>query len=112
MEEKRNLGPDLVRETEEKAKLICERLKAASDRQESYADLRRRDIKYQVGNKVFLYRSVPSHDVTVEEIKVRSDLSYEEELVAILDREVKLLHSQTVLLVKFLWRNHKTKEAT
>ncbi|XP_040945805.1 uncharacterized protein [Gossypium hirsutum] len=39
---------------EDKAKLICERLKAASDRQNSYANLKCRDIKYQVGDKVFL----------------------------------------------------------
>ncbi|KAA3465739.1 reverse transcriptase [Gossypium australe] len=54
MEEKRNLGPDLVREIKDKEKLICEQLKDASDRQKSYADLRYRDIKYQVGDKVFL----------------------------------------------------------
>ena len=34
--------------------VIRERLKAASDRQKSYADLKRRDIAYEVGNKVFL----------------------------------------------------------
>ena len=35
-------------------KVIRESLKAASDRQKSYADLKRRDIEYQVGDKVFL----------------------------------------------------------
>ena len=31
-----------------------ERLKQAFDRQKSYADLKRRDIQYEVGDKVFL----------------------------------------------------------
>ena len=33
---------------------IRKRLKAASDRQKSYADLKRKDIEYEVGDKVFL----------------------------------------------------------
>ncbi|KAL4324148.1 hypothetical protein GQ457_11G026740 [Hibiscus cannabinus] len=40
--------------TTEKVKLICEWLKATSDRQKSYADLKRREMEYAVGNKVFL----------------------------------------------------------
>ncbi|KAL4325990.1 hypothetical protein GQ457_11G026580 [Hibiscus cannabinus] len=40
--------------TTEKVKLICERLKAASDRLKSYADLKRRVIEYLVGDRVFL----------------------------------------------------------
>ena len=34
--------------------IIRQRLKAASDRQKSYADLKRKDIEYEVGDKVFL----------------------------------------------------------
>ncbi|KAL5824754.1 hypothetical protein ACOSQ3_020817 [Xanthoceras sorbifolium] len=41
-------------QTEEKVKIIKERLKAASDRQKSYTDLKMRDIEYEVGEKVFL----------------------------------------------------------
>ena len=48
------IGPDLVKETEEKVRIIQHRLKAASGRQRSYADLKRRDIAYEVGDKVFL----------------------------------------------------------
>ncbi|KAA3488278.1 receptor-like protein kinase [Gossypium australe] len=58
------------------------------------------------------YRSDPSHVVPIEEIEVRFDISYEEESIAILDCEVKLLHSKTIPLVKVLWHNHKTEEAT
>ena len=43
-----------MRQTEEKVKIIKDRLKAAADRQKSYADLKRKDIEYNVGDKVFL----------------------------------------------------------
>ena len=42
--EKKIIGLNLIQETEEKVKMIRERLKAATDRQESYADMRIKDI--------------------------------------------------------------------
>ncbi|KAK5833815.1 hypothetical protein PVK06_017677 [Gossypium arboreum] len=53
-DEKQIHGVDLVKETEEKIKVIRDCLKAASDRQKSYADLKRKEIEFQVGDKVFL----------------------------------------------------------
>ncbi|KAA3471065.1 DNA/RNA polymerases superfamily protein [Gossypium australe] len=47
-------GVDLVRETEKKVKVIRECLKATSNIQKSYADLKRKDIEFRVGDKVFL----------------------------------------------------------
>ena len=35
-------------------KIIRERLKVATDRQKSYTDMRRKDIRYEIGEKVFL----------------------------------------------------------
>ena len=54
LSEKKVIGPDLIRETEEKVKMIRERLKVATDRQKSYADMKRKDIRYEIGEKVFL----------------------------------------------------------
>ena len=48
------IGPDIVKDTEEKVQVVRQRLKAASDRQKSYVDLKMRDIEYEVGDKVFL----------------------------------------------------------
>ena len=48
------IGLDIVKDTEEKVQVIWKRLKATSDRQKLYADLKRRDIEYEVGDKVFL----------------------------------------------------------
>ena len=47
-------GPTIVGETSDKIKLIQERLKVARSRQKSYADTPRRDLQFQVGDKVFL----------------------------------------------------------
>ena len=166
MSEKKVIGPNLIQETEEKVKMIRERLKIANDRHKSYADIKRKDIHYEIGEKVFLkvspwkkvmrfgkkgklsprfirpyeviekvgpvaYRlalppelekihsvfhvsmlSDPSHVVSSETIELRSDLTYEEEPVEILAREVKELRNKKIPLVKVLWRNHKTEEAT
>ena len=52
--EKKVIGPDLIQETEEKVKMIRERLKVATDRQKSYVNMKRKYIRYEVGEKVFL----------------------------------------------------------
>ena len=44
LSEKKIIGPDLIQETEEKVKMIRERLKEATDKQKSYVDLKRKDI--------------------------------------------------------------------
>ena len=48
LNEHKLIGPDIVKDTEEKVQVIRQRLKAASDRQKSYANLKRRDIEYNV----------------------------------------------------------------
>ncbi|KAK5843033.1 hypothetical protein PVK06_005462 [Gossypium arboreum] len=160
----------MVADTESKVKLIRDRLKEASDKQKSYADLKRKEIEFAVGDMVFLkvspwkkilrfgkkgklsprfigpyrvlkrvgleayqlelppeldrihdvfhvsmlrrYRSDPSHVVPVEEIEVKTDLTFEEESIQILDREVKVLRRKSVPFVKVLCRNHGREEAT
>ncbi|GMI79763.1 hypothetical protein HRI_001645600 [Hibiscus trionum] len=54
LEDRKIIGPDLVQEVEEKVRIIQDNLKVASDRQKSYADLKRKDIEFEVGDKVFL----------------------------------------------------------
>ena len=50
--------------------------------------------------------------ISSEIIELRLDLTYEEEPVKFLAREVKELRNKRIPLVKELWRNHKTEEAT
>ena len=54
LNEHKVIGLDIVKETEEKTRIIHQKLKAPSDRQKSYADMKRKDIEYEVGDKVFL----------------------------------------------------------
>ena len=53
LSERKVIGLDLIQETEEKVKMIREILKVATDRQKSYADMKRKDIRYEIGEKVF-----------------------------------------------------------
>ncbi|GKA99756.1 putative reverse transcriptase domain-containing protein [Tanacetum coccineum] len=48
------VGPELVQETTEKISQIKDRLKAARDRQISYADKRRKPLEFSVGDYVLL----------------------------------------------------------
>ena len=54
LNEHKVIGPDIVKDTKEKVQVIRQRLKVATDRQKSYADLKRKDIEYEVSDKVFL----------------------------------------------------------
>ncbi|GKC44537.1 putative reverse transcriptase domain-containing protein [Tanacetum coccineum] len=48
------IGPELVQESTEKISQIKDRLKAACDRQKSYADKRRKPLEFNVGDYVLL----------------------------------------------------------
>ena len=136
--------------------MIREILKVATDRQKSYADIRRKDIRYVIGEKLFLevspwkkvmrfgkngklsprfigpyeviekvgpveyildlpqelekihnvfhvlmlrrYRSDLSNVVSLEAIELKPDLTYEEDPVEILAREVKELRKNKIPL--------------
>ncbi|GJS79116.1 hypothetical protein Tco_0728997 [Tanacetum coccineum] len=47
-------GPELVQETTERIIQIKQRIQTARDRQKSYADLKRKPMEFQVGDKVML----------------------------------------------------------
>ncbi|XP_047949113.1 uncharacterized protein LOC125194943 [Salvia hispanica] len=61
--ERRVLGPDAVEEMIEIVRRIRVRMKEAQDRQKSYADVRRIDLQFQAGDKVFL-KVDPSKGIT------------------------------------------------
>ncbi|GJS15317.1 putative reverse transcriptase domain-containing protein [Tanacetum coccineum] len=48
------IGPELIQETTDKVVLIKDKLKAARDRQKSYADNRRKPLEFEVGDRVML----------------------------------------------------------
>jgi hypothetical protein len=52
--EKQVFGPDILLEAEENIKMVQENLKIAQSRQRSYADTRRRELSFEVGDFVYL----------------------------------------------------------
>ena len=50
-------GPDLIKESEEKVKLIRDRLKIGQSRQKSYADSKRKEVVYEIGDRAYLHVS-------------------------------------------------------
>ena len=47
-------GPDLIKESEQKVKLIRDRLKVAQSRKKIYTDSKRKETVYKVGDRVYL----------------------------------------------------------
>jgi hypothetical protein len=47
-------GPDVLQEAEKQVRMVRENLQVAQSRQKSYADHRRRDLIFEVGDFVYL----------------------------------------------------------
>ena len=54
----------------------------------------------------------PSHVLQPQMVELNEDLSYEEYLVAIVDRQVRQLRTKDIPMVKVLWSNHSVKDCT
>ena len=52
--ERSSTSPDLIKDTSEKVKLIQKRLLTAQSQHKSYTDRRKRPLKFEVGDHVFL----------------------------------------------------------
>ena len=50
--------------------------------------------------------------VSFDQLELRTDLSYSEEPIQILDRKEKVLRNRSMSLVRVLWRNHSVEEST
>ncbi|XP_049378004.1 uncharacterized protein LOC125842720 [Solanum stenotomum] len=114
-------GPDLVHQAMEKVKVIHQRLTTAQSRHKSYADVRRRELEFSIGDWVFLKVSPmkgvmrfgdPSRITPTEDVQVTGDLTYEEVPIAILDRQLRKLRNKEVASVKVLWRNQQIEGVT
>ena len=62
MGERSLFGPELIKESEEKVKLVKDRLKIAQSQQKSYANPKRREVTYEDGDRAYL-RVSPLHGV-------------------------------------------------
>ena len=73
------VDPDWVQQTHDKVRQIHQNMLSAQSRQKSYADLKRRDVEFAVGDKVLLKVS-PTKGivrVTSRPIEIRPIVSYE-----------------------------------
>jgi hypothetical protein len=52
--ERQVFGPDILLDAEENIKIVRENLKIVQSRQRSYADTRRRELSFEVGDFVYL----------------------------------------------------------
>ncbi|XP_057540557.1 uncharacterized protein LOC130818405 [Amaranthus tricolor] len=125
---------ELLFQMTEKVKLIRDRLKAAQDRQKSYADLKRRPEEFTVGEQVAYrlalpnslekvhdvfhvsqlkrYHSAATHVLDPEPLELDASLSYSEQPVRILDKKVRSTRRKDIPMVKVLWSNHEREAAT
>ncbi|GKE35796.1 putative reverse transcriptase domain-containing protein, partial [Tanacetum coccineum] len=118
------IGPELVQETTEKISQIKDRLKAAHDRQKSYADKRRKPLEFSVGPVAYRLDLLeelngvhdtfhvsnlkkcladPTLQVPLDEIRVDAKLNFVEVPVEILEREFKKLKRSRIAIVKVRW---------
>ncbi|KAA3473438.1 DNA/RNA polymerases superfamily protein [Gossypium australe] len=58
------------------------------------------------------YRSDPSHVISLVDVEIQADLTYNKEPIRILAREIKELRNKRIALVKDLWHKHGMEEAT
>ncbi|GJR64485.1 putative reverse transcriptase domain-containing protein [Tanacetum coccineum] len=118
-------GPEIIHETTEKIVKIKSRIQAAHDRQKSYANVRRKPLEFQVGDKVMLKVSPWKRviqklsrvhstfhvsnlkkcladeplAIPLEEIQIDEKLHFIEEPVEIMDREVKYVGTPGEVLI-------------
>ncbi|GJV55051.1 putative reverse transcriptase domain-containing protein [Tanacetum coccineum] len=114
--------PEIVQETTEKIVQIKQRMQGARDRQKSYANLKRKAMEFQVGNKVMLkvspWKGVvhfgkrgklnPRYVGPFKVLEKGGD--FVEEPVEIMDREVKWLKQRRIPLVKVRWNSKRGPE--
>nr|GEV26863.1 hypothetical protein [Tanacetum cinerariifolium] len=109
------IGLELVQETTEKTSQIKDRLKAARDRQKSYADKKRKPLEFSICPRscngvhdMFHMSNLkkclanPTLQVPLDEIRVDAKLNFMEEPVEILDIEIKKLKRSRIAIIKKL----------
>nr|CAD1843951.1 unnamed protein product [Ananas comosus var. bracteatus] len=104
------LGPDVLQEVENKVRIAQERLPVVY-RLALPSNLSGVHNVFHVSVfRKYIYDS--THVLDVIPVKLRDDLSFEEQPVRILAREVKKFQNRDIPYVKVLWSNHDEREAT
>nr|GFD05045.1 putative reverse transcriptase domain-containing protein [Tanacetum cinerariifolium] len=118
-------GLEIIQETTEKIVQIKQRLQAAHDCQKSYADIRRKPLEFQVGNKVMLKQrweplltdlkkclSDEPLAIPLDELHIDDKLCFVEEPIEIMDRKIKRLRKSRISIIKVRWNSKRGPEFT
>nr|GEV19593.1 putative reverse transcriptase domain-containing protein [Tanacetum cinerariifolium] len=129
-------GLEIIHETTEKIVQIKSHIHAARDCQKSYADVRRKPLEFQVGDKVMLkvspwkgvirfrkrgklnpcyirhFKILPKVGTIAYRLELLEQLSRVYEPVEIMDREVKRLKQSRTPIVKVRWNSKRGPEFT
>ncbi|GJW80177.1 hypothetical protein Tco_0144152 [Tanacetum coccineum] len=106
-------GPELIHEITEKIVQIKQRIQPTRDRQKSYADVRRKPLEFQVGDRVLLKcLSDEPLAVPLNEIHIDDKLCFIEEPVEVMDHEVKRLKQSRIPIIKVQWNSRRGPEFT
>ncbi|XP_074283114.1 uncharacterized protein LOC141607657 [Silene latifolia] len=131
------LGPQMIQDMIDQVCAIREKMRAAQDREKTYADLRRSDLEFAVGDKIVgevayrlallpaldrvhnvfhvsqlsKYISDLSHVLEAKMIELDDALTCVETPKEILYRKVRKTRHGETILVKVLWSNHLVEEA-
>ncbi|GJV85833.1 hypothetical protein Tco_1525731 [Tanacetum coccineum] len=127
-------GPEIIHETTKKIIQIKSHMQAACDRWKSYANIRRKPLEFQVGDKIIgkvrtvayqlelreqlsrvhttfhvsNLKKCPSDKtlaIPLDEFQIDDKLHFIEEPVEILDREVKRVKRSRIPVVKVRWNS-------
>ncbi|GJV23945.1 reverse transcriptase domain-containing protein [Tanacetum coccineum] len=141
VEDSQLTGPEIIQETTEKIVQIRQRLQAARDRQRSYANVRRKSLEFQVGDRVMLKVSPLAYKlelpeelssihntfhvsnlkkclfdeslvIPIKELQLDDKLNFVEEPVEVMDREIKQLKRSRIPIIKVRWNSKRGPEFT
>ncbi|GJZ18840.1 putative reverse transcriptase domain-containing protein [Tanacetum coccineum] len=128
------IGPEMIREMTKMIVQIKNRLLVARSRQKSYADVRRKPLEFEVGDKILsrvgpeayklelprelqgihntfhvsnLKKCLSDEDLIIplDEVRIDEKLHFIEEPIEIMDREVKQLKQSRISIVKVRWNS-------
>ncbi|GKB01870.1 putative reverse transcriptase domain-containing protein [Tanacetum coccineum] len=97
--------PAIIHETIEKIVQIKSKIQAARDRQKSYANIIRKPMVFQVGDKKCL--SDESLVIPLEELRVDDKLHFVEKPMEVMDREIKQLKRSRIPIIKVRWNSKR-----
>ncbi|GJU61645.1 putative reverse transcriptase domain-containing protein [Tanacetum coccineum] len=107
-------SPEIIHETTEKIVQIKQRIQATRNRQKSYADVRHKPLEFQVGDQVMLKKCLSNEPLAIplDEIHIDDKLHFIEELVEIMDHEVKQLKQSRIPIINVQWNTKRGPEFT